>query len=65
MKMRDEPFEINADCEYCHGLYREAPMMQPDSYWGKMCEWCYEDGGPHAGEDPFGRTDEDWKHHAE
>lgn len=48
-----------ADCEACQGQ-RISVMRERD-----CCEACYEDGGPHAGDDPFGRSDEDWARHAE
>jgi hypothetical protein len=48
-------------CRACHGR-RGAPEH---NRYDDCCEACYEDGGPHAGEDPFGRSDEDWKRHAE
>lgn len=47
------------DCMACHGQ-RIAAMRESG-----CCEACYEDGGPHAGDDPFGRTDEEWARHAE
>lgn len=61
-RWRDEPHPENEDCIYCQGCYWDEPypMREKD-----CCQKCYEDGGPHAGDDPFGRTDEDWKRHAE
>lgn len=47
-------------CAACHGE-RESTI----GYYDEFCTACNEDGGPHAGDDPFGRSDEDWKHHAE
>lgn len=48
------------ECRACGGD-RES-IVKPGQ---ECCELCNEDGGPHAGDDPFGRSDEDWKRHAE
>jgi hypothetical protein len=55
-----EEFPATVDCLACVGS-RDS-VMKPGGF---VCEACYEDGGPHAGDDPFGRSDEDWKRHAE
>lgn len=55
---RDE-HEATLDCLYCSGR-RDSTMRDKAS-----CEACYDDGGPHAGDDPFGRDEEDWSRHAE
>lgn len=56
----DGLYEPTADCRACYG--RRVSYVKPGE---DCCERCYEDGGPHAGDDPFGRTDEDWERHAE
>lgn len=47
-------------CAACHG--ERASTI---GYYDEFCAACNEDGGPHAGDDPFGRSDEDWARHAE
>lgn len=48
------------NCPACHGR-----RGWPEHETADCCTACYEDGGPHAGDDPFGRSDEDWARHAE
>lgn len=56
----DEEFEATLDCQACYG--KRNSFINPGE---DFCESCEEDGGPHAGDDPFDRSDEDWKRHAE
>ncbi len=60
MKAEPEEYEATIDCRACVGR-RDSYIKDGE----KFCESCNEDGGPHAGDDPFGRSDEDWKRHAE
>lgn len=54
-----DEYPATVDCAACSGQ-RDSIMVDKNT-----CLACYEDGGPRAGDDPFGRSDEDWARHAE